>query len=220
MNMNEIKLLNGPSITPSSGKVEKIVLFIHGYGASGNDLIGIGKYWKDRMPNTAFYSPNAPFICDFNPSGFQWFPLNERTKKELKDGLDTSEPFLENYVKKILDKNNLEPEKLIVVGFSQGTILSLFHFTKSKKSIGGLIGYSGLLFDNQMINKYDITTPILLYHGQIDAVIQSSSSIEAKEILIKKGFDVECIIKKDLEHGIDEGGIIKGEEFIIKKFNL
>ena len=84
--MSDYKLLNGPIIEPASKKVKNIVLFLHGYGANGSDLINIASEWIDILPDTIFYSPNAPFICDINPEGFQWFKLLERTEKELKFG--------------------------------------------------------------------------------------------------------------------------------------
>ena len=206
--------LHGPVIQPTSGTIKNIILFLHGYGASGEDLINIGEHWKKTIPDTIFYSPNAPFICDINPLGYQWFPLIDRTKKELEEGLQTAYPYVEEFTKKILKKHTLNFNNLFVVGFSQGTILSLYNFTKGKNQIGGIVGYSGLLYDNDNINQNEISFPILLYHGKDDEVINSNFTTEAEQILTTKGFNVNAVIREKLGHGIDQNGLKKGEEFI------
>ena len=56
-----MKFLNGPKILPeNNNKVKNAVVFLHGYGANGNDLINIGFHWKENFKNTVFISPNAP----------------------------------------------------------------------------------------------------------------------------------------------------------------
>ena len=130
--MSDYKLINGPKIEPASKTVKNIVLFLHGYGANGSDLINIASEWIDILPDTIFYSPNAPFICDINPEGFQWFKLLERTKKELQDGLQECGPHLNLFIDHILEKHQLEMKDLLIVGFSQGTIISLYHLIRRK----------------------------------------------------------------------------------------
>tara|TARA_A100001015_G_scaffold19969_1_gene22971 strand:- start:4905 stop:5561 length:657 start_codon:yes stop_codon:yes gene_type:complete len=204
----------GPIIEPTSGVINNIVLFLHGYGANGEDLINIGEHWKKNIPNTIFYSPNAPFTCDINPNGFQWFPLNKRTEDELKEGLQKASPFLEKFTLNILEKHSLKLSDLIVVGFSQGTILSLYNFTTKKAPIGGLIGYSGLFYNDEKEDESKINFPILLHHGEDDEIISSNFTKKAEDILIKRGFNVESVIKKNLGHGIDQNGLELGEKFI------
>ena len=57
------KILNGPVIKNQSEDFERIIVFLHGYGANGNDLISIGNAWQKVIPKTIFLSPNAPFDC-------------------------------------------------------------------------------------------------------------------------------------------------------------
>ena len=131
--MSVTKLLDGPTISPTSKKVEKIVLFLHGYGANGEDLINIASEWIDILPNTIFYSPNAPFVCDINPSGYQWFKLFERTEKELNNGLKECGPYLNQFIDHIylnafyLHKENLSQQILILFPhLYQGNYIFLF----------------------------------------------------------------------------------------------
>tara|TARA_B100000989_G_scaffold291905_1_gene267045 strand:+ start:1182 stop:1832 length:651 start_codon:yes stop_codon:yes gene_type:complete len=212
-----IKILNTEITKPIEKDTKKIVLFLHGYGANGADLIGIADYLKNYLPNTIFYSPDAPFVCDVNPIGFQWFPLNERTENEINNGLNDCEPYLDLFVKYILDLHKLEIKDLAVIGFSQGTILSLYNFTKRKNACAGIIAFSGLFF-NKFGNMHKINFPIFLHHGKKDGVINYKFSLNAEKDLKKLGFDVECKIKENLAHGIDEEAIIDAKEFLLNSF--
>ena len=212
--MNNTKILNTKIMKPREKQIKKIVLFLHGYGANGADLIGIADYLKNYLPNTIFYSPDAPFICDSNPLGFQWFPLNERTENEIKAGLNDCEPYLNAFVKYILDLHKLQINDLAVIGFSQGTILSLYNFTKRKNPCAAIVAFSGLFF-NKHENKHKINFPILLHHGKEDPVINYNFTLNAEKDLKDLGFDVKCKIKDNLGHGIDEGGILDAKEFLV-----
>lgn len=214
-----MKTLSGPYLKPKSDKIENIILFLHGYGANGEDLISLSSNWINFLPNTIFYSPNAPFVCNEVPNGFKWFELMQRSKDEVKDGLIKAGPYLNNFIDEILDSNNLEMKNLIVIGFSQGTMLSLHHLNKRNEACAGLIGYSGLLFENkEFVKEIKSRFPILLYHGLDDEIINYESSQSASENLKKYGFTVDCIIQKNLGHGIDIRGIEEGEKFIKKIF--
>ena len=70
--------LDGPRLEPRSGPARQLVVFLHGYGADGNDLIEIGRAWQGLLPHAAFVSPHAPEPCGQAPVGRQWFPLTFR----------------------------------------------------------------------------------------------------------------------------------------------
>ena len=212
--MNDIKLLEGSELSPKSKKIEKIVIFLHGYGADGSDLINIAHAWIDILPNTVFCAPNAPFICDVNPSGFQWFKLLERNEKELEKGLSECGPYIEKFIDQKLKDNNLDIADLAVFGFSQGTMVALNHLLKRKKSCAGIIGHSGILFQEEGLKNCNSNIPILLYHGKEDQVISYEYSLEAKKNLVSEGFKVDCFIQDNLEHGIDSRGVELGLEFL------
>ena len=96
-----VDLISGYSNKKKSKHIKKLVLFLHGYGADGSDLINISNIWEEFLPEVAFYSPNAPFKCEINPYGYQWFSLNERTENEIKSGLEITEPYVKKYVEHI-----------------------------------------------------------------------------------------------------------------------
>ena len=65
--------LDGPRLEPQSGPAKRLVVFLHGYGADGNDLIDIGRAWQGLLPDTAFVSPHAPEPCGQAPIGGSGF---------------------------------------------------------------------------------------------------------------------------------------------------
>ena len=70
--------MDGPRLKAQSGKAKHLVVFLHGYGADGNDLIDLGQQWQSLLPDAAFISPHAPEPCGMSPMGRQWFPLTMR----------------------------------------------------------------------------------------------------------------------------------------------
>ena len=117
--------LNGPSLEPKSGKAKRLVVFLHGYGADGNDLIDIGRAWQPILPDTAFVSPHAPEPCGQAPVGRQWFGLTFRDPDERWLGVNKAAPALNDFLDKELARRQLPPSALALVGFSQGTMMSL-----------------------------------------------------------------------------------------------
>src|SRR5688572_17238613 len=90
--------LNGPRLEPPGGQAKRLVVFLHGYGADGNDLIDIGRAWQSLLPDTAFVSPHAPEPCGQAPTGRQWFNLTFRTPNERWDGARKAAPVLERFL--------------------------------------------------------------------------------------------------------------------------
>src|ERR1700759_611666 len=112
--------LDGPRLPPRSGKAKHLVVFLHGYGADGNDLIDIGRAWQNLLPDTAFVSPHAPEPCGQAPTGRQWFPLFSRAANERWNGANAAAPGLEKFLEAELGRRKLPPSALALVGFSQG----------------------------------------------------------------------------------------------------
>ena len=84
--------LDGPRLEPTSGQAKRLVVFLHGYGADGNDLIDIGRAWQGLLPDAAFVSPHAPEPCGQAPTGRQWFSLTFRDDNERWIGANKAAP--------------------------------------------------------------------------------------------------------------------------------
>jgi len=209
------------SIIKSGDTFKNAVIFLHGYGANSNDLIGIANLWIESLPNTIFLSPNAPFECDFSSNAYQWFELASISPDSIGDGLKKAGPYLNDYIDHVSNTFKVEEKNIFFVGFSQGTMMALYHLCKRENRCAGLLGYSGLLFENENF-KSEIKSkfPIKLYHGKKDELINYQNSIEASKKLKKFGFDIDYSLSDDLGHGIDDKGIQLGLNFIKKTFNV
>ena len=113
--------LDGPRLAAKSQRTDQLVVFLHGYGANGNDLIAIGKQWRNLLPGAAFVAPNAPEPCGQIPGGRQWFRLTMRDPGERWTGVNKARPALDAFLDAELDRHGLDDSRLALVGFSQGT---------------------------------------------------------------------------------------------------
>src|SRR5208337_4753451 len=118
--------LSGPTRPPAAGgKPLRLVILLHGLGADGNDLIGLAPYWPRLLPNAEFLSPNAPFPCDMAPHGYQWYSSQDRTPEAALAGVRAAAPILDAFIDNALAGRGLDDGDLALVGFSQGTVMSL-----------------------------------------------------------------------------------------------
>jgi phospholipase/carboxylesterase len=191
--------------------VQSIVLLLHGLGASGDDLIGLGEAWQQTLPNTAFYSPDAPEPCDMAPFGYQWFSLRNWSTASIADGLSRARPVVDQLIDKLLADHNLPASKLTLAGFSQGTMLSLYAGLQRKEPIAGILGYSGALIG---ISSVASKPPVQLVHGLADSVVPAMGTKQAADFLQKAGVEVEAAFIPNLDHGIDPEGLDLGQKFL------
>ncbi len=202
--------------SPLSGKKpSSMAILLHGLGANGADLIDLARYWERALPDTIFVSPDAPFPCDMAPYGFQWFSLQDRAPESMLRGAKEAEPLLNEYINEMLEKYEIANEKLALVGFSQGTMMSLYAGPRRAKAIAGVLGYSGaLLGAESLANEAKHKIPVHLVHGDMDSVVPLQAYHMAKAALEQDGFTVTGGVSRGLAHSIDEDGIESGANFL------
>jgi phospholipase/carboxylesterase len=216
--------LNGPRLEPRAGKARQLVVFLHGYGADGNDLIEIGRAWQRILPEAAFVSPHAPRLCGQAPSGREWFPLTFRDPNERWTGVNAAAPVLAQFLDAELARRALPPSALALVGFSQGTMMALHVGLRRAAAPAAIIGYSGLLVTppNGDLDamKADIVAhpPVLLLHGDRDDLIPVQALFQAAQGLAALGLAVEWHLSQGIGHGIDAEGLRHGGEFLARLF--
>ena len=195
-------------------KANSLVILLHGLGSNGRDLISLAPMWAGDMPNTVFVSPDAPFPCDMVPAGypdsFQWFSLQDRDPHIVLQGVQRAQPILDSFITEQIEKYGVTPEKTILAGFSQGTMMSLYTAPRYPQTLGGVLGYSGALCGE----PGDIKLPICLIHGEADDVVPFSAYNAARGKLIGAGFKVSGHSTPGLAHSIDQAGIDAGAEFL------
>ena len=206
----------------AGGKPSNLVVFLHGYGADGKDLIDLANPFSMALPNAAFISPDAPFPCAMSPQGRQWFPI-----EEIPMGAINASRSLLSLIDKEASDIGLDLKDVILIGFSQGAMMSMQCLLISQHQLAGIIGYSGALRienvsaakDNIINGKHRFSsTPVLLVHGEQDEVVPFSSLEKSKLLLNEVGFDTDTFARANLGHGIDPEGISKGME-MLKKLN-
>jgi len=216
--------LDGPRIEPRSGRARQLVVFLHGYGADGNDLIEIGRAWQGLLPDAAFVSPHAPRACGQAPTGREWFPLTFRNPDERWTGVNQAAPALENFLDTELKRRNLPPAALALVGFSQGTMMALHVGLRRSVPPAAIVGYSGMLVVPEDIEANvfaaDIRSrpPVLLIHGDADELIPVQALLHAAQGLAALDVPAEWHIAAGIGHGIDQEGLRQGGEFLSKCF--
>lgn len=201
---------------PESGNAPKqLVIFMHGVGADGNDLISLAPHFARILPNAHFLSPDAPFACDMAPFGRQWFSLLNRDPEILYTEAEKSRPIVNSFIDNQLSRFDLSDQDLILVGFSQGTMTSLHCALHRPNPCKAILGYSGALLSSGM-KEEEITAkpPICLIHGDMDGVVPFAAMAHAATILEDLGLTVETHQRPGLGHGIDPEGIGLGISFL------
>jgi phospholipase/carboxylesterase len=208
--------LSGPSRPPASGgRPSRLVILLHGLGADGNDLIGLAPHWAPLLPTAEFLSPNAPFPCDMAPYGYQWFSAQDRSPAAVLAGVRAAAPFLQAFIDDALAERGLDDADLALVGFSQGTMMSLFVGLRRAKPVAGIVGFSGRLLSPEILAEELRSRPrMLLVHGTDDPLVPYESLAIAEAALESAGVPVETLTCDGIGHSIDENGLRRGGLFL------
>ncbi|MEL7000698.1 MAG: dienelactone hydrolase family protein [Pseudomonadota bacterium] len=203
--------LSGPRAAAKSGTTKSLVILLHGYGADGNDLFGIAEPLSQHMPDTAFRAPNAPQRSTMNPMGYQWFPIPwlDGSSEEARDqGFKEAVTALNAYLDASMAEEGVTAENTALIGFSQGTMMSLYVAPRRSESVAGVVGFSGRLIPgDDLASEAVVKPPILLIHGDMDEMINVSEMSAAESALREAGFDVTSHISRGIGHGIAPDGL-------------
>ncbi len=208
--------LSGPIHKPESGgKPRQLVILLHGLGADGNDLIGLAPVLAPVLPDAEFVTPDAPFPCDMAPYGYQWFSLQDRSPETILAGVRAAAPTLDAFIDDALAARGLAEQDLALIGFSQGTMMSLYVGLRRARPVAGILGYSGALIGAETLTEDIRSKPrVLLVHGDADQVVPFAALARAETALAAAGVPVETLIRPGLGHGIDEDGLKAGARYL------
>ena len=219
------RILKSDTRMPDSGRVESAVIFLHGYGANGADLLGLAAVLAEHMPNTLFLAPDAPEVNAMSEVGLQWFPIpwiDGSSEEDAMLGLRSASQDLNAYLDGVMIDFDLLPEQVIVFGFSQGTMMALHVIPRRNEAIAGLVVFSGQLLEPEaLVDDARAFLPILLVHGDQDDVVPIAALPKAVEGLQAAGFkDVYAHVMKDGAHGIAPDGLQVALAFMRKQFGM
>ena len=212
--------IDGPRIPPASGgNAKQLVIFAHGYGADGNDLIGIGSQLQPILPEAAFVSPNAPERPPGVPFGYQWFPITRLDPNEYWQGVQQAAPIFDRFINTELERHGLTMADLALVGFSQGTMMSLHVGLRRDEAPAAIVGFSGALAGAEhLASEIKVKPPVLLVHGSADELIPVQAIHQAAQALGGVGVPVRWHISPGIGHGIDGTGLTLAAEFLRDAF--
>jgi len=210
--------ITGPVREPASGKPPKqLVVLLHGWGADGPNLIDLADEFSAALPDALFIAPNAPYVCEVNPYGYQWFSLTDRQPQHMLAGARNAADILNHFIDHALNDLQLDNSKLILIGFSQGTMTALHVALRRSPAIGAMIGFSGALVGEDVLAvEAKAKPPICLIHGEADDVVPFAALKHAGESLKLHGMDLETHARPFLGHSIDMDGIKAANAFLRK----
>ena len=219
------RVLNAERKEPLSGSTRSVVVFLHGYGANGADLLGLADPLSEHLPDTLFVAPDAPENCAGSPMGYQWFPIpwiDGSSEEESMRGMQAAVEDVNAFLDALMVDEDVLPEQVVLFGFSQGTMMSLHVAPRREDAIAGIVAFSGRLLEpDLLVDEVVSKMPILLVHGDQDDVVPVQSLPEAAEALQTAGFqDVFAHIQKGTAHGIAPDGLSVALAFMRDKLSL
>ena len=212
------RVLQAEKRAPVSGETRSCVVFLHGYGANGADLLGLADPLGEHLPDTMFVAPDAPEACAGAPFGFQWFPIpwiDGSSEEEAEAGLLRAAEDLDAFLDALMVDEDLLPEQVVLFGFSQGTMMSLHVAPRREDPVAGIVAFSGRLLQPELLADQ------AMVHGDQDDVVPPQSLPAAAEALQEAGWtDVFAHIMKGTAHGIAPDGLSVALAFMRDKCNL
>lgn len=219
------RVLQAERVEPQSGEVRSVVVFVHGYGANGADLLGLADPLGEHLPDTLFVAPDAPEAIPMMPNGYQWFPIpwiDGSSEEEAERGMQAAADDFNAFLDALMVDEDVLPEQVVLFGFSQGTMLSLHVAPRREDPVAGIVAFSGRLLRPELLADEVVSRPpVLLIHGDMDDVVPPQSLPQAAEALQEAGWkDVYAHVMKGTAHGIAPDGLTVALAFMRDKLGL
>lgn len=215
-------MLNDVTIKPlNDEETKQVVIIVHGLGDSAEGIITLGQAMQPALPETEFVAPDAPFPCEFSPFGFQWFSPNDWTSSVVIEAVKKVATSLNEYIDHIMETRKLPAERIALLGFSQGTMMSLYVAPRREEQLACVLGYSGALIDGENLPRERKSAPhIFLAHGEQDEVVPFESMNRALHGLKEANINVSALACPNLGHSVDDNGLTQGILFLRRHFKI
>lgn len=213
--------LDGPSYPDNEvSTYDSLVIFLHGYGSDGEDLISLAPSFHQYLPNTFFIAPNAPYRCSQNLNGYQWFGLQILDPAILLPAVRHTAEYIEDFIEHQSNHLRIPYHRIALVGFSQGTMMGLHVAFRQRRPLAAFIGFSGAMVAKHVLKQEILSyPPTLLIHGEQDMVVPFQESKNAQKTLEEVKVPVRLLNRPNLGHGIDQEGLKAAIQFLKEKFH-
>ncbi len=210
--------------TSASGKNTSLVILLHGYGADGDDLMGLAQTMAPYFPDTVFVAPDAPEKCAGNAAGFQWFSVpqvDNSSEADAVSGMEQSAKDLDAYLDQMMTAEGVAADKTILFGFSQGTMMALQVAPRRADMLAAVVGFSGsLMLPDALRDEVVTRPPVMLLHGDKDEVVPPEALSKAEFALDTLGFEVYAFVMENAAHGIASDGLSVATGFMREKLGI
>ncbi len=219
------RALRSERVEPLSGETRSCVVLLHGYGANGKDLIGLAEPLAEHMPDTLYLAPDAPEECIGSPFGLQWFPIpwiDGSSEEMARNGALRAADDLQAFLDGVMVDEDLLPEQVVLLGFSQGTMMALHAAPRREDPVAGVVAFSGRLLEPELLaDEVQSRPPILLIHGDQDDVVPVQALPEAARALEDAGWtEVYAHVMKGTAHGIAPDGLSVALAFLRERLGI
>ncbi len=207
-----------------SGKATSMMVLLHGYGADGDDLMGLAGTMAPYFPDTVFVAPDAPEKCAGNAAGFQWFSVPQvdgASEEDAVSGMMQSAIDLDAYLDTVMAEEGVTPDKTVLFGFSQGTMMALQVAPRRADPLAAMVGFSGsLMLPDALRDEVVTKPPVMLLHGDKDEVVPYEALNKAEFALDTLGFEVYAFVMENAAHGIASDGLSVATGFMREKLGV
>ena len=177
-------LVEEPKSANNNISVKPMVIFLHGYGSNEEDLFELK---REFSPDYIYLSVQAPMIL--SPGSYQWYGLQTNEASQVSENVAKYTKKLEDFVAAAVKKYHSGPDKVIVIGFSQGAIMGYELALKNPKSIKGVAALSGKILSplKEKINiGHDLLgLSVFIGHGTDDDRVYYREATDALALLEK-----------------------------------
>jgi phospholipase/carboxylesterase len=184
-------------------EIKNAVILFHGYGGDGEDIGMLTMNWKRFLPNTIFLCPNGHEKCAINNNGYQWFDISKDDPKYILHQSLKAEEVIKKFILEVKKKYNLSNDKISLVGFSQGCMMSINVSLTNTEKFNCIVGFSGKIINKEDLGKRVFSKPkFLLLHGDNDTIVPPNNLLETKDFLLRNKIEVETHMIKNCDHHI------------------
>ncbi len=209
-----IALKEGFEINHTAEECKLLVVLLHGYGSSGDDLISLVPYLKEDLPCACWFAPNG--IEKMQDFGYAWFSYVPNNLERMQQGIVNARKGTFDLIDKKCDSLGLSRQQVCIIGFSQGGMVAIDLALSSKIPLACAISFSGAFVPYKEKVLVHTQTPLCLIHGKEDEVVPFSHlkvSVNQLEIL---GCKVESHEIEHLAHSIDLKGLNIAKDFLLQ----